>query len=100
MAQPDFDPSDAIEFWDLTNRQDWHVCELQQAGTRSRAYTPGRYSGIEGGVHGFDLMVADRYANDEVVTPLERITKEESTAALKERPGRAEREWTIFVSTK
>ena len=30
-----FDPSDAVEFWDLTNRQDWHVCELQQRGTRS-----------------------------------------------------------------
>ena len=29
-----FDPSDAIAFWDLTNRQDWHVCELQQRGTR------------------------------------------------------------------
>ena len=37
-------------------------------------------------------MVADRYANDGVVTPLVRITKEELTAALKERPGRAERE--------
>ena len=22
----------AIEFWDMTNRQDWHVCELSQAG--------------------------------------------------------------------
>ena len=36
IAMPGFDPSDAIEFWDLTNRQDWHVCELQQRGTRSR----------------------------------------------------------------
>ena len=25
-------------FWDLTNRQDWHVCELQQRGTRSRSW--------------------------------------------------------------
>ena len=75
IARPDFDPSDAIEFWDLTNRQDWAVCELQQAGTRSRAYTPGRYSGIESSVHGFDLMVADRYAADGVVTAFERIHK-------------------------
>ena len=29
---PDFDPSDAVAFWDLTNRQDWHVCELQHRG--------------------------------------------------------------------
>ncbi|HEX5688431.1 MAG TPA: aromatic ring-hydroxylating dioxygenase subunit alpha, partial [Roseiflexaceae bacterium] len=30
LAQPIFDPSDAVEFWDMTNRQDWHVCELSQ----------------------------------------------------------------------
>ena len=68
MARPDFDPTDAIEFWDLTNRQDWHVCELQQQGTRSRAYTPGRYSNQEDSVHAFDLMCADRYAGDGVRT--------------------------------
>jgi Rieske 2Fe-2S family protein len=91
MAKPDFDPSDAIEFWDLTNRQDWHVCELQQQGTKSRAYTAGRYSAIESSVHGFDLMVADRYAGDGVVTPQGRIAKQESAAALKERARRAAR---------
>jgi phenylpropionate dioxygenase-like ring-hydroxylating dioxygenase large terminal subunit len=40
----DFHPSDAIEFWDMTNRQDWHVCELSQQGIASRAYQPGPYS--------------------------------------------------------
>jgi hypothetical protein len=64
IAREDFDPSDAIDFWDLTNRQDWHVCELQQQGTKSRAYTAGRYSNQEDSVHAFDLMCADRYAND------------------------------------
>ncbi len=75
MAKPDFDPSDAIEFWDLTNRQDWEVCELQQAGTRSRAFTPGRYSTIESGVHQFDVMCADRYAADGVINHFERVDK-------------------------
>jgi Rieske 2Fe-2S family protein len=64
MARPDFDPSDAVDFWDLTNRQDWVVCERQQVGTRSRAYRAGRYSLMEDMVHAFDLMVADGYAND------------------------------------
>ena len=64
IARPDFDPSDAIDFWDLTNRQDWHVCELQQEGTASKSYTAGRYSNQEDSVHAFDLMCADRYAND------------------------------------
>ncbi len=40
----DFEPDDAIEFWDMTNKQDWHVCELSQKGITSRAYEPGPYS--------------------------------------------------------
>jgi len=39
-----FDPEDAIEFWDKVNRQDWHVCELSQQGISSRAYESGPYS--------------------------------------------------------
>jgi Rieske 2Fe-2S family protein len=42
--RPDFHPDDAIEFWDMTNTQDWHVCELSQQGIASRAYQPGPYS--------------------------------------------------------
>ena len=69
IAMPDFDPSDAIAFWDLTNSQDWHVCELQQRGTRSRSWVSGRYSSLEESVQAFDQMVADRYAGDGVVSP-------------------------------
>jgi Rieske 2Fe-2S family protein len=43
----DFHPSDAIDFWDMTNQQDWHVCELSQQGIASRAYQPGPYSARE-----------------------------------------------------
>jgi len=43
----DFDPDDAIQFWDMVNRQDWHVCELSQQGISSRAYEPGPYSARE-----------------------------------------------------
>ena len=34
MAQPGFDPTDAVEFWDTVNRQDWEVCELVAARHR------------------------------------------------------------------
>jgi Rieske 2Fe-2S family protein len=44
FARADFHPDDAVEFWDTTNRQDWHVCELSQQGIASRAYRPGPYS--------------------------------------------------------
>ena len=43
----DFNPDDAVEFWDMVNKQDWHVCELSQQGISSRAYEPGPYSARE-----------------------------------------------------
>ena len=43
-AHPDFDPEDGVLFWDKTNREDWHICELSQLGVASRAYIPGPYS--------------------------------------------------------
>ena len=60
-AQPDFDPSDAIGFWDMVNRQDWEVCELVQRGIGSRGHVPGRYTDNETTVHAFDQLVADAY---------------------------------------
>jgi glycine betaine catabolism A len=47
FTRKDFKPEDAIEFWDMTNKQDWHVCELSQQGIASRAYEPGPYSSRE-----------------------------------------------------
>jgi Rieske 2Fe-2S family protein len=57
MKQPGFNPADAVEFWDMTNRQDWHVCELSQLGMKSRAYSPGPYSEREGVLHDFDEWI-------------------------------------------
>ncbi|HET7219372.1 MAG TPA: aromatic ring-hydroxylating dioxygenase subunit alpha [Vicinamibacterales bacterium] len=62
LARPGFDASDAIDFWDLTNRQDWHVCELSQAGIASRAYTPGPYSNREDLLYAFDRMIVALHA--------------------------------------
>jgi len=61
VESEDFDPSDAIGFWDETNKQDWYVCELTQKGIGARGYTAGRYSGQEGTVHEFDNMTATLY---------------------------------------
>jgi Rieske 2Fe-2S family protein len=61
MDAPGFDPSDAIDFWDQVNREDWHVCRLTQLGMGVPGFTPGRYTTQEGDVHDFDTMVADRY---------------------------------------
>src|SRR2546422_835912 len=44
LSRPELDPEDGVRFWDMTNRQDWHICEQSQAGVSSRAYVPGPYS--------------------------------------------------------
>ena len=54
IDRPGFAPSKAVEFWDLTNRQDWHVCELTYQGVRSEAYRPGPYSELESVLAAFD----------------------------------------------
>ena len=60
MAKPDFQANDAVDFWDLTNKEDWGVSELSQAGISSRAYRPGPYSTREGLLHAFDEIVLER----------------------------------------
>ncbi len=47
IAKADFDPSDAVEFWDLVNRQDWTVCERVQAGIKSHVHEFGYYAPME-----------------------------------------------------
>jgi glycine betaine catabolism A len=47
FSRSGFDPEDAVAFWDMVNKQDWHVCELSQQGISSRAYEPGPYSARE-----------------------------------------------------
>lgn len=44
VADPSFDPTDAVTIWDATNRQDWKITEESLAGIRARRYQPGPYS--------------------------------------------------------
>src|SRR5687767_246923 len=59
LARPGFDPADCVEFWDMTNKQDWYVCELSQAGIASPAYVPGPYSNREDLLYAFDRFIVD-----------------------------------------
>jgi phenylpropionate dioxygenase-like ring-hydroxylating dioxygenase large terminal subunit len=61
LARPGFDPGYAVEFWDLTNRQDWGACESVQRGLASTHATPGPLSPEEGAVYSFVTMVARGY---------------------------------------
>lgn len=62
VAARDFDPADVVDFWDLTNRQDWALCERTQLGAQSRGFTPGPYQATEDCVHTFDRWYAARLA--------------------------------------
>ena len=41
VAKPDFDPADTVAAFDITNRQDWDVCQLTQPSMSSKAYEHG-----------------------------------------------------------
>ncbi|HUG55195.1 MAG TPA: aromatic ring-hydroxylating dioxygenase subunit alpha [Vicinamibacteria bacterium] len=60
IARPGFDPRGAVEFWDLTNRQDWELSELAQQGISSRGYRPGPYSNREELLQALDRFVLQR----------------------------------------
>lgn len=53
MAHPDFDASDAVEFWDLVNKQDFLACEWAYQGNLSRAHRHGVYVPQEAGPQHF-----------------------------------------------
>ena len=58
------DPAnDAMEFWEVTNRQDWHICEMAHLGSKTVAYGQGRYSSEEEVVHLVDQYYLKRMAN-------------------------------------
>ena len=58
MDRPGFDPGYAVEFWDITNRQDWAACESVQRGLASPHALPGPLSPEEDGVYQFVALVA------------------------------------------
>ncbi len=62
VKQKDFDPRDIVEFWDVTNAQDWALCERAQAGITSRGFRQGPYQTSEDCVHTFDRWYAGRLA--------------------------------------
>ena len=62
--RPGFDPSYAVDFWDLTNRQDWTACESVQRGLSSPHAQPGPLAPEEEGVYQFVTRVARAYAGE------------------------------------
>lgn len=67
-----FDPSYAVEFWDITNRQDWAACEGVQRGAGGRGYRQGPLSDAEGNVWQFVSVIAQSYLRGHLTGPVPR----------------------------
>lgn len=69
LEAPDFDPAYAVDFWDITNREDWEACEGVMRGLGNRGYRPGPLSAWEGTVYQFFSVMAHLYLGDGFVVP-------------------------------
>ena len=66
LRKPSFYPSDAVDFWDLVNRQDWSVCEGVQDGMTSRRFAFGWYAPMEDLSLDIRRYLAERMGEDAV----------------------------------
>lgn len=63
------DPTYAVEFWDITNREDWAACESVQRGAESPHFVPGPLAPAEDAVHQWVTMVARGYCARNLAKP-------------------------------
>ena len=76
VALPTFDPAYAVDFWDITNREDWAACESVQRGLESGMAQAGPLSPEEDAIYQFVTMVARGYRG----LPLAATSTESATA--------------------
>ena len=67
MADPSFDPGDAVTFWDRVNRQDWAICENVQRGMDSRVFERGYYAPMENASLDIRRYVAEKLGGEDEV---------------------------------
>ena len=80
VARDDFDPSYAVDFWDITNKQDWSATEGVQRGMHSKGYTPGPLSSVEETVYQAIYLAASGYKHgrinlDDLAKPSEILVR-------------------------
>jgi glycine betaine catabolism A len=69
LGRADFDPGYAVEFWDITNKQDWGACESVQRGLSSPHAVAGPLSPDEDAVYQFVTMVGRGYNGQSAWAP-------------------------------
>jgi glycine betaine catabolism A len=66
----DFDPAYAVDFWDLTNREDWGACERVQRGTGSRGFLQGPLSSWESTIYQLHSVLGRAYQGRGLLPPV------------------------------
>ena len=69
LERPGFDPGYAVEFWDITNQQDWGACESVQRGLSSPRAVAGPLSPDEDAVYQYVTMIARGYGGQSAWAP-------------------------------
>jgi len=69
LALPDFDPAYAVDFWDITNREDWGACERVQRATANRGFRQGPLSSWESTVYQFHSVLGRAYRGEGLHVP-------------------------------
>ncbi|CAN5259938.1 aromatic ring-hydroxylating dioxygenase subunit alpha [soil metagenome] len=64
-----FDPAYAVDFWDITNHEDWNACESVQRGAANRGFAPGPLSPWESTIYQFHSMIGGVYRGGPVRPP-------------------------------
>jgi Rieske 2Fe-2S family protein len=72
LDRNDFDPTYAVEFWDITNKEDWRAVARAQRGISSKSFRPGPLSRREDAVYDVVTLVAKAYRDGRVTKPAPR----------------------------
>jgi Rieske 2Fe-2S family protein len=64
VADETVDAGAAVEFWDLTNRQDWAACESVQRGLASPHFRAGPLAPAEDAVHQLVQAIGRAYLGE------------------------------------
>jgi phenylpropionate dioxygenase-like ring-hydroxylating dioxygenase large terminal subunit len=78
------DASYAVEFWDITNREDWAACESVQRGISSPHYRPGPLAPGEDAVYQWMTLIARCYTDP--AGALAQATEKPPSAQPTEKP--------------
>jgi len=61
LAADGFDPAYAVDFWDITNREDWGACERVQRGAAGRGFGQGPLSSWESTIYQLHSVLGRAY---------------------------------------